>query len=84
MPVTDTRPSRWGDAKPASTDLATLRAVQADTRKYAAEGPAEMADRAFWMQFRRALLLMVDCIEEYQHFPSVVEQHEARKAKQQP
>jgi len=70
--------------RPVPTDIATLRPVRADTHKYVADGPAEMAERAFWMQFRRALLLMVDCIEEYQRFPSVVEQHEARKAKQQP
>ncbi|HEV7216317.1 MAG TPA: hypothetical protein VGP33_14465 [Chloroflexota bacterium] len=74
----------FSQARPVPTDMATLRAVQADTRKYASDDPAEMAERAFWMQFRRALLLMVDCIEEYQRFPSVVEQHEARKAKQQP
>ena len=71
----------FSQARPVPTDLATLRAVQADSRKYASDGPAEMADRAFWMRFRRALLLMVDCIEDYQGFPSVVEQHEARKAK---
>lgn len=40
------------------------------------------ADRQFWLSVRRAFLSVVDAIEERYAIPSVIEQHERRKAAQ--
>jgi len=39
-------------------------------------------DKIFWLQVRRAFLSVIDAIEERYAIPSVIEQHERRKAAQ--
>lgn len=52
------------------------------TPKGTATVPDDAADRQFWLSVRRAFLSVVDAIEERYAIPSVIEQHERRKAAQ--
>lgn len=56
----------------------------ADAPRRAAPSDDPDADRQFWLAVRRAFLGVVDAIEQRYAIPSVIEQHERRKASQKP
>jgi hypothetical protein len=59
-------------------DLTSVR--RAPIGGVSVSGSMSEQDQEFWINFRRALLSMVDAIERRQGIPSVIEQHERRQA----